>query len=641
MTSTANLAFVELNPAGDRIEIHFRYNEDFVASIKEVPGARYISAQHGGPMWTAPLSLDICKRLREEFGSALLIGRALNTWAREMQKREGNLHKLAALDDVPIKDLKIGQKLPELAEWFRPYQRADVKFLADTNALNINEQGLGKTTEIIGAIFEADLEHGPHLVVAPKTSLDLVWRYEIERWTANIEQPHEVITYHGDLTARERQGALDEFQACLDDDWPVWFVCTPDTVRAGKQPKIEWASFVIDEYHKTGLLRASGTNAIKHNSKFTLATRTVKSKRRYAMTGTPMDGKPIKLWSGLNFLYPEQYTARTAWAKTWLEVENNGFGDDVGDIQRGREDEFYKAIAPYVVRRLKSEVLPQLPPKQYIDVWCEMTPKQRKQYEAMAAKAELEIDEQRLNALGVLATYTRLKIFADAYCDEVSFNMVPCTRCKETGTVQSGPNEGEECQVCEGTGKRRQYHLYPSMESGKLPYLMERLAEAGIDPQDMSGDKQAIVATQFKEVAKMVHTYLDEKGIKCELISGDTKQEDRNRIQAAFQAGGPNAPRVVVLVTTAGGVAITLDRADTVHILDETWSPGDQEQLEDRAHRASRMHQVTVYYYRSLGTVEEQIQKSNIDKKDINHKILDLRRQGFRATMKAAAMDDG
>jgi SNF2 family DNA or RNA helicase len=635
--SMSSNAFAELNASGDKIEVYFRYNADLVHSIKAVPGARFVPPDSGGPMWTVPLNLDVARRLQEELGDRLVLGRALKVWGKEAVKREKNLHSLASIDSVDAKDLELNKKIPALAEWFRGYQRADVKFLAATSCMNLNEQGLGKTTEIIGALFEAGIEHGPHLVVAPKTSLETVWRMEIERWTAELDKPHEVITYSGELPPVARQKAIDEFWNCIDEEWPVWFVCTPNTVRDGKEPFMDpkefpdgWASFTIDEYHKTGLPNASGKKGT--GTKFADSVREIPAQRRYAVTGTPMGGRPIKLWGALHFLYPDQFTSKWQWAKTWLNITSNGYGQEIGLIQKGREDEFYKALAPYVVRRLKSEVLPQLPPKQYVDVWCDMSSKQKAQYDAMAAKAEVEIEEKKLNALGILAQYTRLKVFADAFCSEIQERQVPCDICNP-----ADPNP--DCHRCAGSGLRTVLHPIPSSDSGKLPYLWERLNEAGIDPDDPSGDACAIIASQFKGVADMVHKWLNDKGIHAEKITGDTTGAERARIQGLFQEGGEDAPRVVVMTTTAGGVSITLDRADTVHILDETWVPDDQEQFADRAHRASRMHQVTVYTYRSLNTVEEYIKKLVDEKADVNVDILDLRRNGFRANMKREALN--
>jgi len=148
-----------------------------------------------------------------------------------------------------------------------------------------------------------------------------------------------------------------------------------------------------------------------------------------------------------------------------------------------------------------------------------------------------------------------------------------------------------------------------------------------------------VIASQFSSIVDMVHEYLNAQGIKTVKITGDTPDEDRVAAQMLFRTDGERKvgdARVVVMTTTAGGVAITLDLADNVHILDETWVPDDQEQLADRVFNASRMHQVGVYVYRSIGTVEEYIKKVNIEKGAVNKEILDLRRQGFRADMQEA-----
>src|SRR5438128_720621 len=99
-----------------------------------------------------------------------------------------------------------------------------------------------------------------------------------------------------------------------------------------------------------------------------------------------------------------------------------------------------------MVRHLKSEVLPQLPPKQYVDVWCKMTPKQKKQYDSFAAEAEVRIDEYNLTATGVLAEYARLKFFATAYCD-VEGRMKSCRACAGSGFAN-----GVACEACGGEG---------------------------------------------------------------------------------------------------------------------------------------------------------------------------------------------
>lgn len=597
-------AFAELNEKGDRIIVQFPFDRLAVAAIKRVPGARFISREKGGPHWQLPLDLVSARRLREEFSDGLELGVGVREWGREKVVKETKLRSLSVLDDVPIKDLVIKQKLPKLAKWLRPYQRADVKFLATTNALNLNEQRLGKTVEIIGAIYEADLELGPHLVVAPQKSLDSVWRMEIEKWTDG-----RVFTYSGN-----RKDDMDDFSDMLSHHVPIWWITTADMIRRGQYPleglNYEWNTLTIDEYHKTGLAEIK--------NKFPKAVNMIKAKRKFAMSGTPMGGKPIKLWGGLHFLEPDQYTSKWRWADQWLEVERGSVyvkgkvvkTYEIGGIQEGREDAFYQSLAPHSVRRLREEVLPQLPPKLKIDVWCEMTKKQQKQYDQFAADTEIRIDEQYLSATSVLAEYTRLKQFSNSYCEV---------------EVVGHNEESDEPKL----------KVRATPESGKLPFLLERLAEAGIDPEDPTGDSQAIVASQFRETIEMVSRYLTEKGIPNIMITGKVSKAESERAQRAFKADADHEGLRVVCMVTTMGVGITLDNVESVHLLDETWNPDDQDQLSDRAINTSRLHQVNVLTYRSRGTIEEYIDQIATEKAITNRNILDIRRMMSRGKVAA------
>jgi SNF2 family DNA or RNA helicase len=601
-------AFAELDEKGERICVHFRYSTEIKDAVKSIPGARFVPPDKGGPHWTLPLDLISGRQLREKFGDGLQIGNGLKVWGKKAAYKEEQLRSLSVAEDVPVKELAIAKKLPKLAKWFRPYQRADVKYLATTNALNLNEPRLGKTTETIAAIYEADLENGPHLVVTPSlTSIDLIWRYEYERWT---DLP--VYNWSGAVSISNRGGVLWKIKQHIDAGEGFVLVTTPSMIRAGLPEvlDIEWNSYTIDEYHKTGLPEPK--------NKFYKASLAIPAKRKYALSGTPMGGKPIKLWGGLSFLDPNVHTSKWRFADTWLDVSENWVRvrggksrkvKTIGDIKKGREDEFSEMLSQYAVRRLREEVLPELPPKQIIDVPCPMTEKQAKQYDAFAEDAEVRIDEYHLSATSILAEYTRLKQFANSYC-EVEFLGLN----EETGEVK--------------------LKLKATPESGKVPILMEKLAEVGIDPEEPAGTAQAIVASQFKETADMVFDYLTKQGITCAKITGDvTRKGERERAAQAFKEGEDSGGlRVLVMTTDAGGVALTMDNVESVHVLDEKWNPDDQEQLTDRAINTTRLHQVNVFMYRSLETIEQYIQQQGTFKAITNRNVLDLRRKGLRAT---------
>jgi Zierdtviridae DNA helicase len=573
-------AFVEISANGKRIEIHFRYSQAVVEALKsEVNGARFVPREKGGPYWTAPLEMTTAREIRSVFGDGLELGDAIKIWGRRAREESRNLQALGAANDAKLKNVP-----KKLRKYLRPFQRADVAFMAKTSVGNFNEQGLGKTIETIAAIMEAKLDSQPTLIVAPKTSLNTVWRAEIERWS---EYP--VFVKSGD-----EEPDFGMLEACREDGLPFWFVTTADQIRAGLPValSVNWGTFVVDEFHKTGLTNISGDPT--QGTKFGQAVRNIKRQRMYLLSGTPIGGKPIRLWGALNHMKPEVFTSKWRWAEQWLVMVPNEYARSkksmTDKLKPEKEDQFYEYHAEYIVRRLKSEVLPDLPPKQYIHVWCDMLPAQKKQYDQMLKSGELFIEGQRLSAMGVLAEYARLKQFASAQ------------RTKDMRPVASG----------------------------KLDALIERLAEAGIDPKEPSGDAVAVVASASKVYIKWVAEQLNKKGIKTELITGDTKGAERADIVRRFQRHSPDSPRVVAVTTQAGGVAITMDRADTVHILDETWNPDDQVQLEDRIHRISRIHQVMCYYYRSKDTVEEAIFEVNGMKAVTNENVMDIQRQIFR-----------
>lgn len=564
-----------------------------------IPGRKFVPKDKGGPHWTVPLDITCAEKLRSIFGNGLVLGDAVRAWGQEARANSRNLTKLATSDTAELEVLP--EVLPELNDFMRPYQRADVAFMAETSVGNFNQPGLGKTIEVLGAIFEAELDDGPQLVIAPKTSLETVWEYEFTKWT-NL--PVVLLSGEHELSTRERVALVN---AAMQGGSFV-LVTTAAQVRKGLPgdicTKAKWKTLTIDEFHKTGATNVSGDPS--QGTQFGKKLRQIRRERIWFVSGTPMGGKPIKLWGVLNHMKPDIFTSKWRWAENWLEIDDDGYGKTIGNLLSNKVDDFYPAHAQYFVRRLKKEVLPQLPDKQYVNVWCDMLPGQAKQYMRMERDAEVRIEDQRLVAKGILAEFTRLKQFSNAECDIQEVGL------KDDGTPK--------------------YRLIPK-RSGKLEYLIERLDELGIRPNKPGlppeGDAVAVVASQSEEFVSWIHEQLNSMGIPAEKITGKVSGKARADLVRRFQSG-ENSPRVVIMTTTAGGVAITLDRADTVHIMDETFDPDDQEQLEDRIHRISRIHQVTCYYYRSKNSIEERIWNITRGKKLTNDQLLDLQRQLYK-----------
>lgn len=613
------MTLIKVDLVGPLLTCHFDFHKQVIEKFKTLPSAKFVPREKGGPYWTLKADMDTARMLRRTFGDDLRITAAVRDWGRGVNKKHQALRSLASADDAELTVLP--EVLPDLYEFIssRPYQRADIKFMATVpSPANANEPGTGKTVELIGAVFEAKMDQGPQLVCAPVTSLESVWEEHLLKW-----QDHPVITCLGDRSAKLRQ--LREAQALAEANEPYWLLVNPAMIGYRKIDKkgkstldnlrapfpqlfdIEWSCFIIDEFHKMGL---SNTTSLSYKA-FTRIT----AEKRIATSGTPMGGKPIKLFGVLQFLHPEVFTSKWDFAKKWLKTEpnldqyGNEHGISIEGIRPEVEDEFYEMLSRYLVRRTKKEVTPWLPDKiGPITLWAHMEGEQARQYAEFDKMAEVKIEEEELSATSILAEYTILRQMAAAAC--------------EVRWVNAG--------VDEETGMMKQRMvLYPTEDSCKLPVLMEKLSELGLDPKDMDGKAQVLIFSQFTRMVNMVGAYLKKQGLPVEILTGDTPVQDRTKLIRKFQDEDDDL-RILVMNTMAGGTAITLDLADDVIFLDETWVPDDQEQAADRAHRASRIHQVTVTHIRTKDSIEQKIEDVVEARGDANFNILDARRMWKR-----------
>lgn len=631
---TALRAFAELNAKGDKIEVHFKYTPEAVKAIKEVPGRRFNDKDPNRKHWTIPLNLESGSRLREEFGMGLVLGDALKTWGREEVRRQRNLRSVSESDDATL-DLVSAER----AKWLRPYQRADVKMMSMANVINANQPGVGKTVEVIYATIEAGLP-GPHIVVAPITLHKDPWLNEL------TEHLPGALVFWGETPNERRKALADALAAFQAGRRDIWLILNPDMIRAESDKKAEklkaeslrnvqgsvialekqialdfgrrtilskdhkgngyyakediedlfkldlsQGSLTLDEFHKHGL--GEDRNTLFARAALALGKGAA---RRYALSGTPMGGKTIRLWGVLHFIEPDEYGSKWRWAERWLQIDDNGFGKTIGELDKGRTEEFYTAHAKHLVRRTRKDALPGLPEKVVIDVECYMTPKQAKAYDAFEKMSEVMVEGGRVSANGTLAEFARMKQLANALCE-----------------IKNG-------------------ELHPTRESGKLPILIEKLDEFGIRPEkpgiSPEPGARAIVASESKRMVEMVAAALADLGLNVKVLTGEVTGKKRNEVidwyKDTSSPAGAEEARLMVMTTQTGGVGLNLGMTGSIHILDETWNPDDQEQLEDRGMR-NRTTPLMVFYYRTKGSIQEYIE-SVTDGKVINNKnVVDLR----------------
>jgi SNF2 family DNA or RNA helicase len=637
-TPTVEMSFD--NAKQSRFRLTFEYSYAHVAAVRTLPGRRFVGADKGGPHWVVPATLDVARAARAALGDALVLSPDVRRWGKAATEHERNLTSILSaekheLNHIPenypnlYRSLRLGpagrymtavEQDDHLADESDSYQVADVAFMAFAeNPLNASDMGTGKTLATLATIVESGIK-GPHLVIAPLSSLRTVWRREVAQWLPN----YKTLVVSGSRAEKEEAAAQVQRVIQSGKAERLIVVTNPATVRlkgvyemrqsvrTGKPQRVEvdtqpefpffqeteWGTVTLDEFHKMGL-----------GNPGTLTSRGVKQlpcQKRIALSGTPMGGKPLKLFGILQWLEPKLFTSKWQFAENFLEVVTNTAGyREIGGVRPEREEDFHTMLSRYMVRRTKEEVLPWLPPIQRIEVDIPMEGTQAAQYKTFAEEAEIRIDELKLTATGVLAEYTRLKQFANSECE-----------------VEVDQEWNEELEEYIPKVKP-----IPTERSNKIDYLLELLEELGVDQP--TSDQQVVIFSQFVGMVENVCRVLSAKGIPTAYIHGGTTADDRASLQDQFQEEG--GLRVLVMNTLAGGVAITLDRASTVVFMDETWDPDDQQQAEARCHRASRIHQVTSYYLRSENTVEEHIRDITQSKQFTNFNILDARREGLRA----------
>jgi SNF2 family DNA or RNA helicase len=550
---------------------------------------------------------DYCK----QNGIRVVVEERLKDWIKnETAKRNW------PFDLIPVES-PLGIALSQ-----RPFQRDSVDFVQKHKSVLIaDEPGLGKTLQAISSVIQAGIT-GSVLIVAPKTAAYVTWPHELETWFNDVAPYDEWIIIGGDMTKLQRIRAVK--RALLWDMGKKrtgprqWIIVSPNYLRIKAKldrrgnyeydddgskiyrpvreaiPALlafDWKAIIIDEAHQT-LSGAQGEVKKQSAQRQGLGLlETSPDALRIAVTGTPFRGKHENLWGILNWLYPNDFRHYWPWVDRHFKVFVDPLSNQriVGDVKD--MDKLQKELSNIMIRRTKQEVAKELPPKRYggtplrlgngkdgpIAVWLEMSGQQKKAYEQMVQSAMAELEGGTLMANGVLAEMIRLKQFANSY-----------------GFI-GGTDE-----------------FFPTFPSNKFDWIVDFLGERGIDGNG-PGESKVIISSQFtKHVDLFAERLRNEFKIPVFSLTGATSADERVRLQRDFQRNqledGSPAPDVFFINTMAGGTAITLDAADDVVIIDSTFNHDDQEQVENRAHRLSRLdHNVTIWNLASTNSIDESI----------------------------------
>ena len=627
-----------------RVWVTFPFDRRVIEMLKErVPGGRWDSKEK---FWHFPLDMDVCRDIRsvaDHFGFGLAIEPELASWARKEKTRYSHVLAPEANTDQWQKLLpRLQSERPVLFGAMRdiatktdgsqgtPWQILGASFMAAQKRVLLADQpGLGKTIQTLSAVAELGIS-GCILVVAPRSAVAVTWPEEIAQWLGEDEK---IFVINATIKPAERREQVRAAQ-----DWAAkgnrsWVLCGPnylrikadvddntgDYLRDEKGNKIiravnecapdlfgvKWSAVIVDESHQT-LAGATGNKKRQSSQRLGLgALDTAPDALRIAISGTPFRGKTENLWGTLNWLYPEKYTSYWNWIKRHYGIKDSGSSFGSGIVKGDNildEKRFFSELKPVMVRRTKAEVRESLPPKMYggthldpndpttpVAVWLPMSPKQEKQYREIEREALINIGgEDEITVNGVLAEMTRCKQIANS------------------------------CLKADGLNSNGTVKVLPIFPSNKAEWIHDFLVDR------IENGTKTIVASQFTGFLNVLSAELEKKGIKHYLYTGATNEPERKRIRKEFQS--ESGDMVVLLNTKSGGVSLTLDLADDVVIVDQTWIPDDQEQVEDRAHRVSRNHNVVIWNLASLGTIDEDIAVLNTERSEAISSILEKQR---------------
>ncbi|PON80294.1 ISWI family [Parasponia andersonii] len=448
----------------------------------------------------------------------------------------------------------------------RDYQLAGLNWLIrlyenGINGILADEMGLGKTLQtisLLGYLHEFRGITGPHMVVAPKSTLGN-WMNEIRRFCPVLRAVKFLGNPEERKLIREDLLVAGKFDVCVTSFEMA--IKEKSTLR-----RFSWRYIIIDEAHR-----------IKNeNSLLSKTMRLYNTNYRLLITGTPLQNNLHELWSLLNFLLPEIFSSAETFDE-WFQI--SGENDQQEVVQQLHKSDMVcylylsisKVLRPFLLRRLKSDVEKGLPPKKETILKVGMSQMQKQYYRALLQK-DLEV----VNAGG-----ERKRLL------NIAMQLRKC--CNHPYLFQ-----GAEPGPPYTTGD----HLITN--AGKM-VLLDKLL-----PKLKERDSRVLIFSQMTRLLDILEDYLMFRGYLYCRIDGNTGGEDRDASIDAFNKPG-SEKFVFLLSTRAGGLGINLATADVVILYDSDWNPQVDLQAQDRAHRIGQKKEVQVFRFCTEYTIEEKV----------------------------------
>ena len=427
----------------------------------------------------------------------------------------------------------------------RSYQLIGVNYLLSLSEMNFggilaDEMGLGKTIQIIAFLL---CQKGKKSLVVTPTSLIYNWKEEFEKFAPDLN----VGIIHGSKSIRNK--VLDN-----KDEYDV-LITTYGTIKNDisfyKNEIFDYC--IIDEAQNIKNPKAQNTKIIKE----------IKAKVKFALTGTPIENSLIELWSIFDFIMPKYL------------FDEKKFKQKFVNRTEMEIDELKSLINPFILRRLKRDVITELPEKIEKKYYVSMTTEQKLAYKNYMKEVKLKLKTGEDDNITIFSYLTRLRQL-----------------CQDPILVNK-----------DYTG-----------DSGKLNVALEIIDEV------IKENNKILVFSQFTSVLKKIEEELNERKIVNKYLDGSTSAKERVRLVAEFNES--NEPGVFLISLKAGGTGLNLTSAKFVMHMDPWWNPAIEDQATDRAHRIGQKNVVEVIKLIAKDTIEEKVIQLQEEKREIINSVM-------------------
>jgi len=434
----------------------------------------------------------------------------------------------------------------------RVYQREGFEWLARLARWGVggclaDDMGLGKTLQSLAIILKL-AAHGPSLVVAP-TSVSTNWQSEVHRFTPTINVKF--------FTGKDREKSINDLGK-FDLMITTYTLLQQENELLSS---VKWQAVILDE-----------AQAIKNSAtKRSQAAMSLRAQFKLITTGTPIENHLGELWNLFHFINPGLLGS--------LSSFNERYAIPIERYQdRDAKLKLKKLIRPFILRRIKSQVLEELPSRTEVTLDVEMSPEENHFYEALRQNAIDMLESARDKKGRHLQILTEIMRLRQACCNPRLID----------------PNS--------------------STGSAKLKVF------ASIIEELLASRHKALVFSQFIGHLNFIREYLDQQKISYQYLDGSTSAKQRKINVDAFQSGQGD---LFLISLKAGGLGLNLTAADYVIHMDPWWNPAIEDQASDRAHRIGQTRPVTIYRLVCKGTIEEKIVKLHQEKRDLAGSLLE------------------